>query len=127
MSIAKQRKFIEIALLLIAIVQRSSNRFSRIGRETLLKVSGRKRLAPSVMDAIESELFEYGYRVIHVGTSWILIKESSIVSASKAVTAKKWLSAEEKKALAQGLPLDIEALESELGFCDDADVVEDTD
>lgn len=127
MSIDKQRERTEIALLLIAIVQRSSNRFSRIGRETLLKVSGRKRLAPSVLDDIESELFEYGYRVIHVGTSWILIKESSIVSASKAVTAKKWLSVEEKKALAQGLPLDIEALESELGFCDDADVVEDAD
>lgn len=111
----------EAALLLAAIALRSKNRFSRVGRKTLLKVSGRKKLAIQVQNEIKVELYELGYEVIQLGTSWVLVQTAALDSSARTVTAKRWLTDAEKEALVKGLPIAIDALEAEIEGESDSD------
>lgn len=119
---------LEAALVLGVIATRSGKRFARVGKETLKLATGRKKFAESYLTHVKNSLYDVGFEIITVSQlTWILIKTSQVESASRTVTAKRWLTDDERDALAKGLPLDFDELEDELdsSYTDDGQDEED--
>jgi hypothetical protein len=104
----------QTALLLAVILQRSGQNRARISKATIRLLANRDRnVRDALVDLVNDPLGEYGWVLVPRDIGSYSAMRTKLLDAAKAVTAKRWLTAEERRELKNDT-IDWSALETEV-------------
>lgn len=112
----------QTACVLAVMLKRSDQTRARISEKTLRLVSHRSSLRLAFLSELKVALDAYGWILVDLEIGGFGVVQAKALEAAKAVTAKRWLSSDDKAELAKKDP-DFTVFEDELwpGGANDAD------
>ena len=99
----------QTAILLAVILNRSGQSRARISAKTILHLARRQRLRVAFLQNIMDELLEFDWVLAEVGGGFGAVRASAL-EAAKAVTGRRFLTAEERQRHLEWEDLEREAM-----------------
>lgn len=104
----------EVALILAIILFRSGQKRARISTKTIRFVSGRRYLRDAFMNLVIEALAQHDLGLVELETGGYGLFQTKGLTASRNLTAVRYLSEDELDVLRHGGEIDVEELEEEL-------------
>jgi hypothetical protein len=102
----------QTAILLAVVLVRSGQTRARVSAKTIRILGRRRHLRQAFVVLVTEELAEFGWSLFEILSGGYGAIQTKTLEAAKAVTVKRWITDDEKKALRQG-KADWGALEKE--------------
>ena len=96
------RSAYETAMLLATILNRSGHSRARVSVKTIRKLATRRHLRRAFAGELTDALAEYSWTLTEIDSGGYAALRTKTLEAAKPVTAKRWLSDDEWKALERG-------------------------
>lgn len=109
----------ETASLIAVILTRSKQNRARISAKTIKVLAKRRTLRGAFLIELREALAEYDWVLCELESGYG-IEKSTLLEAARAVTAKRWLDDEFRRALRRGEDIDFSALEREISREDES-------
>jgi len=92
----------QTACLLAVILNRSDQTRARVSAKTIKLLAVRQNLRSAFVVELIDALAEYNWILFELSSGGYGAVKATALEAAKAVTAKRWLTDEERKALSRG-------------------------
>src|SRR5215475_325725 len=92
----------ETAMALATILQRSGHSRARVSVRTIRKLAARRHLRRAFAAELTDALAEYSWTLTEIDSGGYAVLRTKTLEAAKPVTAKRWLSDDEWRALERG-------------------------
>lgn len=102
----------QTACLLAVILNRSGQNRARVSAKTIKFLAKRKTLRGAFLNELRDALSEYSWALCELESGYG-IEKSTLLEAAKAVTGKRWLDDDLRRALRRGEDIEFSALEEE--------------
>lgn len=92
----------QTAILLATILNRSDQTRARVSAKTIKKLAARRHLRRAFAAELTDALAEYSWTLTEIDSGGYAAVRTKTLEAAKPVTAKRWLTDNERKALKRG-------------------------
>jgi hypothetical protein len=116
----------QAAILLAIILNRSGQPRARVSAKTIKFIGERRHLRIAFLEQLTDTLAEYGWTLSEIDSGGYAAIRTKALEAAKPVTAKRWLTDDERRALKNGKAkwphFEKEAARAQAPLGDDEDV-----
>jgi hypothetical protein len=92
----------QTAIVLVVILNRSAQPRARVSAKTIKMLAGRKHLRRAFVAELTDALAEYSWTLSEIDSGGFAVMRTKALEAAKPVTAKRWLTDHERRALKRG-------------------------
>lgn len=104
----------ETAILLTVIIKRSGQKRARVSAKTIKLLARRSKLRTAFLELLMDAVLLRDYALVELESGGFGMIEVSSIQAAPAITARRYLSDDEREALRDG-SLDFQELVQEIG------------